>query len=307
MKFTLSPKGPAAEMWERRESKKNWTEVFHLTKSANVDLVSKGSYDLENDWPPALVDLFRFLVANEYEIQELQNKDPNTIPISTRNELAVALGMKQAMTQKLTIIRKYHESTALPAKNERENMADIYRKGQEDIMMSKIQKLDDFLTNYAKENRYSASQYLAEHAELARHLDEYPIPIQVFEYEEGIEETEVIERSELALLIAIIQEYLIRDNPSHDLDQPVGFWARFTRKLRDYPGMPLSEFLETYEDDISTYEGENAEIYENIAEYCNTIEGYIEQEVTKAHVSWAWGVIRLDSIDLGGGNLVLTL
>ncbi|EPS41944.1 hypothetical protein H072_4079 [Dactylellina haptotyla CBS 200.50] len=310
----MAPRGLAAAVWEKREARKKWSEVFHLKKCADT-IGGNGECILENDWPEALVDIFRLLLADEYEIQSLQKEDVNRTPISTKNELTVALGLKQAMTQKLAAVRKYNPTR--PTTNDhRRYLADTYRKGQEDIIVSKLQNLDNFLANYLTERRLGSKHYLFENHHLAYTINKHPIPTETeYDEDEAPEEIEIIDKAELVLLVAILREYFARENDNIHSDRVEGFWDAFVRLLRTSPGMSLIEFSETEMDQGDTEEdayGEENYIYEKVADYCNLVaadgltESYIGRLVTKEHICWAWGVIRLKCINISGADTFLT-
>ncbi|KAK6533189.1 hypothetical protein TWF281_007341 [Arthrobotrys megalospora] len=300
MKFTVSPRGPAADVWELRKLKQKWTEVFHLTKSTDLGEEDGDNYSLENEWPEALVDLFRILVANENEIQALHNGDPNTTPVSIRNELAVALGLKAAIGQKLAAIRRYDMSLVSPATSYREKLADIYRKGQEEIIISKIQKLDGFLECYARDGILSVSQYLTNNSDFAQQLDQNPIPVEEIEGEDGPFYEEIIAKEELVFLIAILRECLARGKENNSSSGRGQFWHAFVQALSSVPGASFDDFVKP--NDVMDDESEG--IYTAIAEYCNIAEaeyqdGFIGQEVNSSQTSWAWGIVRAKCITVG--------
>ncbi|KAK6505329.1 hypothetical protein TWF481_007235 [Arthrobotrys musiformis] len=299
MKFTISPRGQAAEIWEQRKLKQTWKEVFHLKKSTDIDQDPKGPHSLENDWPDALVDLFRILVANESEIDDLENGDPNATPISIRNELAVALGLKAAINQKLAAIRKYDLSLASPAASYREKLADTYRKGQEEIIVSKIKKLESFLECYARDRILGLSQYLNDNSDLTQKLDQNPIPVEEIEGEDGPFYEEIISKEELVFIIAILREFLTPEGVNGP-SGPATFWRTFAQALHDTPGMSFDDFAKLND----VMEDESEGIYAAIADYCSYVEtehtpGFIGQEVNSLHVSWAWGIVRAKIIALG--------
>ncbi|KAF3923793.1 hypothetical protein AA313_de0208516 [Arthrobotrys entomopaga] len=312
MKFTMLPRDPVvAAIWEQRESRSNWSEVFHLAKSSmNID-VKPGECALENDWPGPLVDLFRLLVVNEQELKILKDEDPNKIPVSTRNELAVALGLKQAMTQKLTTLCRYDSSLKLPPRNRKEESADIYRKGQQDIMVSKLQKLDEFISNYAPARRLGSSQYLSENEWLEQIFDDFPIPTGLSgeEDDEEDKEFELVDKGELVLLIAILREYFIRENEKDDSRRSSEFWDQFILTLGRCTGISLDESIEVNE----PVEDDGEEVYEKVADYCNTIASANElitlfagRQVTSRHISWAWGIVKMKCINLDAEEVILT-
>ncbi|KAK6332753.1 hypothetical protein TWF696_002775 [Orbilia brochopaga] len=308
MKFTVAPRGPAAEIWQKRKSKEKWAPVFYLSKSARSEAHEDAKHiALENDWPDALVDLFRVLVANDYEIQSLQGGDPNQTPVSTRNELAVAIGLRAAITQKLSILRKFDKSTTTPQANDREKLADVYRQGQKDIMVSKIQNLDDFIKSYALGRRLSSSDCLAQHSGLASHLDEHPIPSEEYYDEDGSSvQAEIITKGELVHLAALLREYFARDSGSGNTSQNNGFWDKFVSQIMETPGLA---FAETQQDvDVNEMEeSEEQQIYQSLADYCNAVPGFFEKPLTTAHISWAWGIVRMKCIDLTEDDTVLTI
>ncbi|EGX49564.1 hypothetical protein AOL_s00078g53 [Orbilia oligospora ATCC 24927] len=305
MKFTISPRGQAAQIWEQRALKQTWREVFHLTKSADSGQKTSTVPALESDWPEAFVDLFRILVANENEIDDLENGDINATPISIRNELAVALGLKAAIKQKLAAIRKYDISLSSPAAGYRETVADIYRKGQEDIIVSKIQKLDSFLECYAKEGILSVGQYLNENPNFAQQLGENPIPVEELEGADGPLYEEIIAKEELVFIIAILQEFLDCERVKTPSSRSEAFWRAFVHKLHSIPGMPFEDFARLNE----VVDDESEGVYAAIADYCNSIERedmqrFIGQEVNSLHITWAWGIVRAKCITVGDDTLL---
>ncbi|KAK6342629.1 hypothetical protein TWF718_008024 [Orbilia javanica] len=300
MKFTISPRGQAAEIWEQRKLKQAWKEVFHLTKSADVDQEKGPTPALEEDWPEAFIDLFRILVANESEIDDLENGDPNATPVSIRNELAVALGLKAAINQKLVSLRNYDLSMTSPATSYRERIADIYRKGQEDIVVSKIKKLNSFLESYARDSVLGLSQYLEDNADLAQRLDRCPIPVEEIEGEDGPFYEEIVAKQELVFIIALLRESLNIERTDNHSSGSQTFWNAFVSALYNTPGMSFDDFAKL--NDILDDESEG--IYGAIADYCNSVDeghtqGFISQEVNSLHISWAWGLVRTKCISIG--------
>ncbi|KAK6541253.1 hypothetical protein TWF694_008619 [Orbilia ellipsospora] len=314
MKFTMLPRDPmVAAIWEQRESKKKWSNVFHLTKSSMTTDAKIGIYALENDWPEALVDLFRLLVINELELETLKDENSNKIPISTRNELAVALGLKQAMTQKLSTLRKYDSPSNQPPRNQKERSADIYRQGQQDIMVSKLEKLDNFITNYAPAKRLSSGRYLSDNERLKQILKDFPIPTGVDGEgdDEGIVEFELIEEGELVLLIAILREYFLRENGKDSSHQPKDFWDQFMLMLGKGTGMSFDESLEV---DEQSKDNDNEEVSEIIADYCNMITSandstdlFNGHQLIGSHISWAWDIVKMKCINLDAKEAILTI
>ncbi|KAF3164264.1 hypothetical protein TWF788_001212 [Orbilia oligospora] len=305
MKFTISPRGQAAQIWEQRALKQTWREVFHLTKSTDSGQKTSTAPALESDWPEAFVDLFRILVANENEIDDLENGDINATPISIRNELAVALGLKAAIKQKLAAIRKYDISLSSPAAGYRETVADIYRRGQEDIIVSKIQKLDSFLECYAKEGILSVGQYLNENPNFAQQLGENPIPVEELEGADGPLYEEIIAKEELVFIIAILREFLDCEKAKKPSSRSEDFWRAFVHKLHSIPGMSFEDFARLNE----VVDDESEGVYAAIADYCNDIEKedmqrFIGQEVSSLHITWAWGIVRAKCIIVGDDTLL---
>ncbi|KAK6330171.1 hypothetical protein TWF730_004667 [Orbilia blumenaviensis] len=301
MKFTISPRGQAAEIWEQRRLRQEWKEVFHLTKSKDFE-EDMAIHALEDDWPGALVDLFRILVANESEIDDLENGDLNTTPISTRNELAVALGLRAAINQKLAAIRKYDISLTSPATSYREKLIDTYRQGQENIIVSKIQRLDKFLEYYARDRLLSLDQYLSDNAELRRQLDQNPIPVEEIEGEDGPFYEEIIAKEELIFITALLRECLTPKDANNPPSGSEGFWITFSQYIYSTPGTSFDDFAKLNKDLDDESEG----IYEAIAAYCNLVDAesagnfkFIGSEVNSTHISWAWGIVRAKCITIG--------
>ncbi|RVD82922.1 uncharacterized protein DFL_007332 [Arthrobotrys flagrans] len=303
MKFTISPRGQAAEIWEQRMLKQAWKDVFHLTKSADFDPKTRITPALEDDWPEAFVDLFRILVANESEIDDLENGDPNATPVSIRNELAVALGLKAAISQKLAAIRKYDLSLTSPAASYREKAADIYRKGQEEIVVSKINRLDSFLDCYARDSILSLGQYLNDNTDFAQQLDRNPIPVEEIEGEDGPFYEEIIAKEELAFIIAILRECLDHEGAGEPSSGSGVFWRAFSHALYSTPGMSFADFSKLNE----VVDDESEGVYAAIADYCNCAEvEHVQGFIGSLHISWAWGIVRAKCITVGE-DLFLTL
>ncbi|KAK6503958.1 hypothetical protein TWF506_002175 [Arthrobotrys conoides] len=305
MKFTISPRGQAAEIWEQRTLKQTWKEVFHLRKSVDLDQKATVGPALEVDWPEAFVDLFRILVANENEIDDLGNGDTNATPVSIRNELAVALGLKAAIKQKLAAIRKYDLSLSSPAANHREAMADIYRKGQEDIIVSKIQKLDSFLESYARESTLTVDQYLNENTDFSQQLGQNPIPVEELEGVDGLLYEEIVAKEELIFIMAILREYLNFKMVNKTSSRSEVFWRTFVHALYITPGMSFEDYAQLNEAADDESEG----VYAAIADYCNNTEveraqRFIGEEVNSLHISWAWGIVRAKCITVGEDTLL---
>ncbi|KAF3905409.1 hypothetical protein ABW21_db0208700 [Orbilia brochopaga] len=304
MKFTLVPRGLAADIWERRAAKQKWAPVFYLSKSIVSKRHEGVEYNnLENDWPDALVDLFRILVANEYELQLLQDTDPSQKPVSTRNELAVAIGLRAAINQKLMMLQKHDMSATTPPTNERERSVDIYRRGQEDIIVSKVEKLNGFIQTYALNRRLGSEHYLAQHSALGSYLEQHPIPLEEYHDEDVEGPQEIIKKGELVLLVGLLREYLVRNSGSDNTSDDTGFWNRFVSLIIETQGLTFAEF----QDDGDDGEMDVQQLYESLVSYCNAIPGFFNEPVTRAHISWAWGIVGMKCVEISEGDIVLTI